>query len=231
MPQSGLQQLTSAAKLLRPLLGELVFVGGSVTGLLVTDPAAGEPRSTLDVDAVAELTTYAEYTAFGNRMRILGFHEDTRAGAPVCRWVCGDVVLDVMPLDTRVLGFSNRWYREALESATLQRLAMGLDIRLITAPCFVATKLEAFGGRGSGDIFASHDLEDILAVVDGRPALVNETKKQSAELQRYLQMEVGNLLRTPGFAEAIPGYLLPDAISQSRISVVLERLSQLASLL
>ena len=95
----------------------------------------------------------------------------------------------------------------------------------------MATKFVAFVDRGSGDFLASHDLEDILAVVDGRPMLVDETKKQSVELRRYVQMEVGEMLRTPSFVEALSGYLLPDAISQSRISVVLERLTQLASML
>jgi hypothetical protein len=43
------EYLIQAAKLLGPLLNELVFVGGAVTGLLATDSAAGEPRVTIDV--------------------------------------------------------------------------------------------------------------------------------------------------------------------------------------
>jgi len=65
-------------------LEELVFVGGCVTGLLITDEAAGAPRSTLDVDAIAEITSYAGYTSFGERLRQLGFEPDTREGAPLC---------------------------------------------------------------------------------------------------------------------------------------------------
>jgi hypothetical protein len=57
------------------LRDELVFIGGVVTGLLVTDPAAGEPRVTLDVDAIAEILSYAEYAAFGDRLRNLGFQK------------------------------------------------------------------------------------------------------------------------------------------------------------
>src|SRR5216683_3055136 len=82
-----LDQLITATQLLRPLLGELVFVGGSVTGLLITDEAAGDPRTTLDVDAIAEITSYAEYAAFGDRLRDLGFTEDATEGAPLCRWL------------------------------------------------------------------------------------------------------------------------------------------------
>ncbi len=72
MNEPNLKRLTAAARLLRPLLGELVFVGGTVTGLLITDEAAADPRPTLDVDAIAEITSYAQYPAFGDRLRALG---------------------------------------------------------------------------------------------------------------------------------------------------------------
>ena len=111
------QQLIDAARLLRPLLGDLVFVGGAVTGLLITDPAAGDPRATIDIDAIAEIASYAEYAQFGDRLRALGFTEDTTEDAPVCRWAQQSVILDVMPLAEEILGFSNRWYRAAMTAA------------------------------------------------------------------------------------------------------------------
>jgi hypothetical protein len=120
MNDPNLEQLLTAARALRPLLGELVFVGGSVTGLLITDAGAGDPRTTLDVDAIAEITTYAEYAAFGDRLRALGFGEDAREGAPLCRWVHNRTVLDVIPLDEKLFGFSNRWYPAAMKSSTGQ---------------------------------------------------------------------------------------------------------------
>ena len=122
MNELNLEQLIAAARLLRPLLGELVFVGGAVTGLLITDGAAADPRTTFDVDAIAAITSYAEYAAFGDRLRSLGFLEDTSEGAPLCRWVQQGTILDVMPLDEKILGFSNRWYRAAMKSSVTQQL-------------------------------------------------------------------------------------------------------------
>jgi len=81
MSDPNLSQLIAAADALRPLLGELVFVGGCVTGLLITDEAAGDPRRTFDVDAIAEITSYVQYIDFGERLRTLGFTEDTTEGA------------------------------------------------------------------------------------------------------------------------------------------------------
>ena len=103
---------------------------------------------TIDVDAIAEIVSYAGYAAFGDRLRSLGFSEDTAEGAPVCRWVQGSVILNVMPLDEEIFGFSNRWYRAAMDAAEIHRLSADLDIRVVTAPYFLATKPEAFRERG-----------------------------------------------------------------------------------
>lgn len=230
MPDSNLKQLMTAAYLLRPMLDELVFVGGSVTGLLITDEAANEPRTTFDVDAIVETGSYAEYTAFGERLHALGFAEDTSEGAPLCRWVHGRTILDVMPLDEKILGFSNRWYRAAMDAAERRKLSEDLEIRIVTAPLFVATKLEAYKGRGEGDLFGSADLEDLVAVVDGRAELAAEAQAAPDELRAYVRNEIQTLLGTPGFIDALPGYLLPDAANQARIKIILERMETLASL-
>jgi hypothetical protein len=228
MPDPNLAQLTAVARMLRPLLDELVFVGGCVTGLLITDPAAPAIRSTIDVDAVAEITSYAEYVAFSGRLRGLGFSEDASEGAPVCRWVSGPLILDVMPLDEKVLGFSNRWYAAALRNPALVSLEPSLTIRAITAPLFLAAKLEAFRSRGGGDYFGSHDLEDVLAVVDGRPSLLEEVRSAPDELRAYLASEWRALLRDQRFTGAIPGHLPPDTSSQARVPLVLSRLETLS---
>src|SRR2546430_12717957 len=70
-----------------------------------------------------------------------------------------------MPTEEGILGFSNRWYREAIGAAREIALRDDLSIRLVTAPYFIATKYEAFIGRGRGDYLASHDFEDLMAAV------------------------------------------------------------------
>lgn len=81
MANPNLQLLTNAAKLLEPILGELVFVGGCATALFIKDRAAADVRPTFDVDAIAEITSYAGYTEFSERLRKLGLQEDTSEGA------------------------------------------------------------------------------------------------------------------------------------------------------
>jgi hypothetical protein len=208
----------------------LVFVGGCATGLLISDPAAPNVRPTFDVDAVAEITSYSEYVAFADRLRALGLQEDASPGAPVCRWVSGDVVLDVMPLDAKILGFSNRWYHAAMEDHEAIVLTAELSIRCISGPVFLATKLEAFRSRGNRDYFGSRDLEDAIAVVDGRPGLIEEVRRGRADIRAYTANEWRALLLDTIFLDALSGHLPPDAASQARLPLLTERIKQLAAL-
>ena len=147
----------------------------------------------------------------------------------MCRWMNAPTVLDVMPLDAQILGFSSRWYRPALESAVLVRLADDLEIRIAPAPYFLATKLEAFLNRGGRDEAGSHDLEDVVTVVDGRASIAREVESEST-LKAWVGQEINLLLADRRFVDALPGYLLPDAASQERLGLVLERFRSLASL-
>jgi hypothetical protein len=214
---------------LKPLLLEIVFVGGCTTGLLITDPAASPVRATDDVDVIVEVSSYAEYSRFSKRLRSLGFSEDSSEGAPICRWLVDHMKLDVMPTDEGILGFSNRWYKPAIETANLILLD-GFELRVVTAPYFIGTKLEAFRGRGKGDFHASSDLEDIVTLLDGRPTVVEEVSESSAVLRRYIGREVGKLLENPDFLNALPGHLAGDQISQARIPMILRNLRSLHDL-
>ena len=230
MANRNLELLISVARLLRPMLRELVLVGGCTTTLLITDTAAAEVRPTYDVDAIAEITSYAEYENFSERLRQLGFVADQKEGAPICRWAHGDIRLDVMPIDEKILGFSNRWYKVAMESAQTVQLTNDLTIRVVTAPLFLGTKLEAFKGRGKDDCFASHDLEDVIAVIDGRPSLLDEVLQAPRDLRDYLAGEIRKLLERREFMDALPGYLLPDPASQARLGNLLKILRTIAEL-
>ena len=108
------------------------------------------------------------------------------------------------------------------------RLSDGVSIRVVTAPHFVATKIEAFKGRGDGDFVTSRDVEDILAVVDGRQEIVDEALRSSPALRAYLQRELGAWLDDHDFEAVVPGHLPGDEASQARARIVLERLERLA---
>ena len=222
----NLEYLLVVASALGDLRDEIVFVGGSVAGLLITDPLAEGIRATKDVDAIVEATSFGQYHQVEKLLPALGFNRDANCEV-ICRWKHSrtGVLFDLMPTDPSILGFSNRWYPEATETATRAQLSAGVEIRVISSPTFIATKLEAFTSRGGGDLLSSHDLEDILNVVDGRPSIVEEMGTASDELQKFVGEQFRTLLSRPELANYLPG-LLAD---ENRTEIVLSRLRNLAA--
>lgn len=224
----NIELLKTVALALDDLRNKVVFVGGTATGLYITDPAAPLVRPTIDVDVIVEAVSRTAYYGLGDELRARGFREDRSEGAPLCRWIVGDVKVDVMPTDTTILGFTNRWYKAALDGAGPVALDAGLSIRIATPPLFIATKVEAFNGRGRGDFMASSDMEDMVTIVDGRAELADEVAHAAPELREFIADTFSAWLKNPLFVESIAGHLPPDEASQGRKKIVMRRLMSLA---
>lgn len=216
------------AQALDELREQVVFVGGCAVGLLLTDPTAAPPRVTYDVDLVAQVAALRGYHRLEREFEKLGFARDTSADAPICRWRYQRLEVDLMPTDPTVLGFANRWYPLAVAGAQRVTLPSGTSIRLIGAPAFVATKFEAFADRGRSDLLGSHDAEDIVNLVEGRPELSEEVARAPADLRTYLAERCKELLARPDFADALTGMIVPDDALAERVQIVLQRLTLLA---
>jgi hypothetical protein len=220
--------LLIVARHLGDLRQRVVFVGGMIRSLLVTDPAAGGARPTDDVDLIIEAPTRAAYYALNESLRKLDFREANEEGAPLCRWTVEGIRVDVMPIDPAILGFSNVWYAGA-HGSSLTIETSGGAIQILDAPHFCATKLEAFFSRGNGDLY-HHDIEDFIAVIDGRPTLIAEIGAAPEELREFLAHETSGLVGRADFVEAMPAHLNGDAASQSRLPLVMSRLREIAAL-
>ena len=229
MASTNIDLLELAARHLEEIIDEVAFVGGSTVALLITDEAAPEVRPTVDVDLIVEVGSLNDYHNLGVRLRSKGFNEDSSDGAPLCRYRGHGFIVDVVPTDPKILGFSNRWYVSALRQAQKKILPSGNSIKVISAEYFIATKLEAFSGRGHGDYLASHDLEDIMAVIDGRPEIIGELNTADELLRSYVRERIQQLLEDPDFLEALPGFLPGDGASQQRLPGLMIRLKSLGS--
>lgn len=218
------------ARALGELREQLVFVGGCAVGLLLTDPAAAPPRVTYDVDLVAEVAALRGYHQLEREFSKRGFERDMAVDAPICRWRYQRLEVDLMPTDPGVLGFANRWYPLAVASAGRVLLPSGMPIRLIGAAAFMATKFEAFADRGRDDLLGSHDAEDIVNLVDGRPELPDDVAGAPAELRAYLRDRCAALLARPDFADALAGMIFPDDALADRMRAVTRRLTSISSL-
>jgi len=221
----NLPQLRSIAMALGELREQVVFVGGAVAGLLVTDPLADAVRATRDVDAVVNATR-AAFHRIEEQVAQCGFARDVSSEV-ICRWVhkASGLMFDLMPVQPEVLGFTNRWYDLAVSTAQVVDLGEGVSIRLVTAVAFVATKLEAFASRGGGDFLTSHDLEDVLNIVDGREELVREMAEAPEDVRQAIAAAFHLLVSNRDFGNVLPGLIAEP----ERAGLVMERLRAMAA--
>lgn len=203
---------------------QFIFAGGAITPLLLDDPGVREIRVTVDVDVIVEVLTRAEYQEIEEKLFARGFKNSLNG--PICRYESEQSVIDVM--DTcGIFGFVNSWFGEAVDFANSYQLRNGETIRLLSAPYFIACKLEAFRSSdrlNNNDVLASHDFEDIIAVVDGRTSICLEIQKSNAEVRSYIAAEFSKLRLSPTFEDGVYAHLPNDPASQKRIDLVLERI-------
>jgi predicted nucleotidyltransferase len=224
----NVERIVTVARQIGDLLPKVVFAGGSATGLLVTDPAFPDLRSTIDVDIIVEVMSLVDYYGLQKSLRGKGFCEAPDQGV-ICRWKYKEILVDVMPTDKRILGFSNRWYHGAYQNAHSFSIE-DLCIKLIRAPYFLGTKLEAFYGRGKSDFMVSHDMEDFIAVLDGRLEIVEDILMSDNKIKRYLADHFKQLLQNDEFLEALPAHLPPDPASQQRVLIIEDRMRTVAKI-
>lgn len=223
MAAPNLAALRAVADRLDGLGLDYAFVGGAVVNLLLDNPDLSPARATDDFDVILEAVTVHRYADVEAKLRELGFDHDMREGAPRCRWVMGNLTVDIMPTEGAFLGLNTVWFAEAL--ATASEHAFGhVRLKLISPVAFLATKYVAFLDRGDGDYYASHDLEDFITVIDGRENIAAEIAAAPEALRACVITAVRTLLAAPAFNESLPGHLPGDEASQRRLPALRRKL-------
>lgn len=196
------ETLAASARALEPLLKDLVFVGGTIAGLLIDDPGASPARATRDVDVVARIAGTKGYLWATKAMGKLGFHPDTREGAPICRWIKDGLLVDLMGTDDTPFGTTNPWYEEGFRTRKEVVLGeTGLRIFILSGPVFLLSKWVAYQGRGQGSMMASHDVEDILNVLDGRLGMEQEVLESAPGTRKGLARMAQEMLSSQQFCD------------------------------
>lgn len=207
---------------------EFAFLGGSVLSLLVTDPVADTVRVTKDVDVMMNIRTRSEYHRADRILEKLGFKHDTRDEAPICRWVYEDVTVDVLPIRADVLGWNSKWFEEALSESTAVDCS-GDTVRVISAPYFVALKLEAFEERGKKDFLSSTDFEDVICLFNGRETIVEEIAA-CVKLREGLAERFAQYLDCRDLEDAVDGFVQTEVNPETRKKKILSRFHAIASM-
>ncbi|MCC5848569.1 MAG: hypothetical protein JJU29_10770 [Verrucomicrobia bacterium] len=223
-----LEALKSVAAQLDKLERPYAFTGGIVVGFLLDHPEVVHLRPTDDLDAITSVTSYAQQNLMEEELRGLLFIHDTSEGAPSCRFLFEGIKVDVMPAKDETGQFNNPWFESALASAS-PRSMKDVTVNTVDAPHFIATKIAAFLDRSKGDLY-SHDLEDIITVVDGRNHLVEEMANAPPFLRHFVADQIRVLMGSEAFRDALPGHLPGDRASQGRLPKLMESLRKIAAL-
>ena len=218
--------LERVATVLASVPQTVVFTGGATISLYLDDVSAPDIRPTDDVDCVVEITSRSEYYRLSELLRSLGLEESTDPGAPLCRWQYEDITVDVMPCDSSVLGFSNRWYTPGIANSISYPLPSGRLIQIFSVPYLLASKIEAFIGRGQRNFYFSADIEDIVALLDGCSHLEEEVQQADAAVRAFLSEWFSAEMET--LQEIAPAFLSPVARNAGRSRLVLGRIERLA---
>lgn len=186
---------------------EVTFVGGATLPLYVSGEAAKQLRSTEDVDGVVNVLTYRDYTAIEHELRRRGFTQRMDTPSPVCRWFLGDQMVDIMPIDPNILGFSNAWYVLGVATAREAALPSGLIIKVFTPALLLASKIAAFEARGKPDPRVSPDLEDVVSLLDGCADLDASIASSPKEVRQFIAGWMASWEESPAIMDFLEGHL------------------------
>ncbi|WP_160144188.1 nucleotidyl transferase AbiEii/AbiGii toxin family protein [Chryseolinea soli] len=213
---------------LKDLRERVAFVGGAVISLYTDDPAADELRPTKDIDLSVTLENYSAWVKLQDELTKLQFLPDTSSSV-ICRFLYDDITVDIMPDDEQVLGFSNPWYKPALQNMQEYLLQDGPTINIFSLPYFLATKFSAFNGRGKGDNRGSHDFEDIIYLTDNCIGIVASIQNTDADVQQFLLEEYRKIWTHPYRTEIISCHLSP-LIRDARYNVIERKIESIIAL-
>lgn len=210
MSNQNIAMIQEVAAGLKGLAKDVVFVGGATVSLYLPHEFADEVRPTDDVDVIMEISSKANYSKVSEKLLSLRFTPDASIGAPICRWKYLGITIDIMPLDEKILGFSNRFYREGFKRRDRITLPSGQVIYILPVAYFLACKLEAFFNRGVIDPRFSRDLEDIVTILSEYTSFESVSGEQM--IISYLKDSFERIFNDPHIEEAIRGFLTGTVI-------------------
>ncbi len=211
-------------------LGELnervVYVGGAVVSLYVNDLAAGDVRPTKDIDISVDIATVAELENIRLELVKKGFTQ-TADDDVMCRFRYHDIAVDVM--GTTAVGWApaNPWFAPGFHYAE-RIIVEEASIRILSLPYFLAAKFSAYHDRGNNDPRTSHDIEDIIYILDNRMDLVEQIEQSHGEVKIFLKEQFKQMLKNDLFQEAIRANLFYETQTE-RFQMVREKLQHITN--
>ena len=229
MSNTNLEMLLTVVKGLGELADDVVFVGGSVAELYASNVELSDIRPTLDVDCIIEVSSKLAYYKLEEKLHQKGFKNDTSEDAPICRWLYKGVKVDIMPVDEKIIGFSNIWYSEGIKNKISRTIQENIKIFIFRPEYYLASKLEAHKNRGSKDLRQSHDFEDIIYLLDNYPDIINDISNANDKIKRYIRLEFINFQNNRNLIEGIE-CALPYGADAEGTDIILKIIDEIISI-
>lgn len=215
--------IAEIAEALQELKDQMVFIGGAVISVYTDDLSADEIRPTADIDLTINLLNYADWIQKQERLAELGFSPDPN-GQAIISYLYKGISVDIMPSEDGPVGPANKWYKIGFENLWTTEVN-GLSIRIFSAPCYLATKFEAFNNRGT-DYRTSHDFEDIIYVLDNRTTIVEEISQDHPEIRQFIKEEFTKIYKSTNFIEIVSCHIHP-LILEGRLPILIEKIENI----
>lgn len=222
----NIEVVAEVAAALKDIKEDMVFVGGAVVSLYTDDPAADEIRPTQDIDLTLNIINLHHWEAVQEKLGTLGFYPDP-FGHAICSYKYKDIPVDIMAAEDGPLGPANRWYKIGFENLWTAK-AKDQKIKILSAPCYLATKFEAFNDRGT-DYRTSHDIEDIITVLDNRINIVDEIKLDNDTIRAFIIQELKTIIDKGILQEILMSHIHPLVITE-RLPIINEKITQILTL-
>ena len=205
---------------LEELNEEVIYVGGAVVSLYVTDEGADQPRPTKDIDISVQISTYSQMDEFREKLASKNIYPAQFENI-MYRYSYDDILIDFIPFEETPLGPTNSWLKPGFKKAYTVNIGKS-EIKILPVSLFLATKWEAFKNRGN-DPRTSHDFEDIIYIIDNNLKVVEDIQNADEDVQNFLSEMSNEILNHPSLNEIIECHINPFTANERR-KIIIEKL-------
>jgi hypothetical protein len=222
----NLKIVEKVALALGELNNEMLYIGGAVVCLYVTDEGAELPRPTKDIDISVKIKTYAQMDRLREKLATKNIYPAPTENV-IYRYCYEDILIDFIPYDETPLGPTNSWLKPGFEKACPVKIGEA-EIKILPVSLFLAAKWETFKSRGNDPRF-SHDFEDIIYIIDNNLNLVDDIKDADKKVQCFLKEMSNEILSHPSCSEIIECHLNPFTLEE-RKNLIIHKLKKILEL-
>ena len=226
MPKNQFVNLGSIEKValgLGELNEEVIYIGGAVVGLYVTDEGAEQPRPTRDIDISVQIGSYSGMNLLREKLAAKKIYLSPTEDV-MYRFLYEGILIDIIPYEETPLGPTNRWLKPGFKKAYPVKIGEA-EIKILPISWFFATKWETFKSRGS-DPRMSHDFEDIIYLIDNNLSLVDNVIEAENDVKVFLKGMSEEILSHPSRDEIIECHINPFT-AKERKNLIISKLEKI----